>query len=483
MFIGSCQMLVAPVRRGLVGILSIGAFLLAVLSVRAQAPSHYEPTIESLDKHPLPRWYADAKLGIFVHWGLYSVPGWAPTVHSEHDFESSDYITHNPYAEWYLNSMRLEGSPTHAYHREHYGADYDYYSFAPVFDREVQKWHAETWAKVFRDAGAKYVVLTTKHHDGFTLWPSSTPNPSLPADRQHASRDLVGELTAAVNQQGLRMGLYYSGGYDWTFVPGPIRVAADYQTVKPQSEAYGKYADAQVRELIAHYRPAVLWNDIDYPKSGHPLQIMAEYYEAVPDGVIDDRFGVKHSDFISPEYQTLEKINPKKWEECRGLGRSFGYNRAEGEAETIKPDELIDLLVDIVSKNGNLLLDVGPEADGTIPEVQMDRLNALGAWLQVNGEAIYGTHPWKRANGETAEGIPIRFTQKDSATYAILLGQPKGPTVTFKSVSVKPGTKIYMLGHTEPLAWSQQGDNLRLDLPVALTGRYAYSFRIAGPLS
>src|SRR5216684_3499887 len=102
--------------------------------------------------------------------------------------------------------------------------------------------------------------------------------------------------------------------------------------------------------------------------TGHSFQIMAEYYQAVPDGVIDDRFGVKHSDFISPEYQTLEKINPKKWEECRGLGRSFGYNRAEGEAETIAPDELIYLLVDIVSKNGNLLLDVGPEADGTIPD-------------------------------------------------------------------------------------------------------------------
>src|SRR6202023_4031894 len=157
---------------------------------------------------------------------------------------------------------------------------------------------------------------------------------------------------------------------------------------------------------------------------------MAEYYQAVPDGVIDDRFGVKHSDFISPEYQTLEKINPKKWEECRGLGRSFGYNRAEGEAETIKPAELIYLLVDIVSKNGNLLLDVGPEADGTIPTVQMDRLQALGAWLKQNGEAIYGTHPWTRAEGETAEGIRVRFTKTDSAVYATLMGKPKRSAIT-----------------------------------------------------
>jgi alpha-L-fucosidase len=451
--------------------------------LQAQTALHYEPTLESLNRHPLPDWYADAKLGIFVHWGLYSVPGWAPLVHPEHDFGSLDYITHNPYAEWYLNSMRLDGSPTQAYHREHYGANYDYYNFAPIFDQETQKWHPEVWAKIFHDAGGKYVVLTTKHHDGFTLWPSSTPNPTLPADRQHATRDLVGELTAEVRREGLRMGLYYSGGYDWTFVPGPIRQKEDYQKVKPQSEAYGKYADAQVRELIDRYHPAVLWNDIDYPKSGHPLEIMAEYYNAVPDGVIDDRFGVKHSDFKSPEYQTLSKISPTKWEECRGLGRSFGYNRAEGEAETIAPDKLIYLLVDIVSKNGNLLLDVGPEADGTIPPVQMSRLEALGSWLKLNGDAIYGTHPWKRAEGETAEGIAVRFTQKKSDVYAILLGQPGSASVTVKSLSPKAGTQLFLIGNEQPLTWSQQGPDIKISLPSALPGHYANVLKIAGPVS
>jgi alpha-L-fucosidase len=276
------------------------------------------------------------------------------------------------------------------------------------------------------------------------------------------------------------MGLYYSGGYDWTFVPGPIRVKEDYQSVKPESEAYGKYVDAQVRELIERYHPAVLWNDIDYPKSGHPLEIMAEYYNAVPDGVIDDRFGVKHSDFKSPEYQTLDKISPTKWEECRGLGRSFGYNRAEGEAETIAPDELIYLLVDIVSKNGNLLLDVGPEADGTIPPVQMERLQELGAWLKQNGEAIYGTHPWKRAEGETSEGLRVRFTQTDSALYAILLGKPKAGTVTLKSLSPKAGTQISLLGGTQPLVWSQDGAAATVTLPSTLPGNYAYVLKIAG---
>ena len=458
-------------------VLSFLIVLIAGVAAQAQNPAPYDATIESLDRHPLPDWYADAKLGIFIHWGLYSVPGWAPVSHPEHDFANQDYIKNNPYAEWYYNSMRIEGSPTQKYHREKYGADYDYYNFAATFDREIQKWDPDAWAKVIKEAGAKYVVLTSKHHDGFTLWPSATPNPTLPADRQHASRDLVGELTTAVRKQGLHMGLYYSGGYDWTFVPGPIRVSADYEKVKPESEAYGKYADAQVRELINRYKPALLWNDIDYPRSGHPLQLMAEYYAAVPDGVIDNRFGVKHSDFSTPEYETLGKINSKKWEECRGLGRSFGYNRAEGEAETIAPAELIYLLVDIVSKNGNLLLDIGPEADGTIPAVQLERLKILGKWMAQNGEAIYGTRSWNRAEGETREGIPVRFTSKGPQVYALLLGIPKSASITLRSVRPKKGSEIYLLGYNRPLAWTQQGEDVQIDLGSAPAGEYALALR------
>src|SRR6266436_6219017 len=169
--------------RKLRSILFVVGSLFVLASVVAQAPSKYEPTIESLNRHPLPQWYADAKLGIFVHWGLYSVPGWAPLVHPSHDFASTDYITNNPYAEWYLNTMRLDGSPTQAYHREHYGADYDYYNFAPTFDREIQKWNSDAMAKIFLDAGAKYVVLTTKHHDGLRCGPARrkpTPTENMP---------------------------------------------------------------------------------------------------------------------------------------------------------------------------------------------------------------------------------------------------------------------------------------------------------------
>jgi alpha-L-fucosidase len=468
-------------------VLMSSALIASATLCLSQAPAHYEPTLESLDQHPLPQWYAGAKLGIFIHWGLYSVPAWAPLTHPDHDFSSNDYIKYDPYAEWYLNTMRISGSPTQAYQKEHYGADFNYYDFSQTFNRESKKWNPDEMASIFRDAGARYVVLTSKHHEGFTLWPSTTPNPtpSLKPSQLHAERDIVGELTAAVQKHGLKMGLYYSGGYDWTFNTGPIEVNADYDAVKPQSDAYGKYAFAQIHELIDRYHPAVLWNDIDWPKTGNALQVEADYYNALPDGVIDDRFGIKHSDFTSPEYEKLDKISPKKWEECRGLGRSFGYNRAEGEKETIAPGELIALLVDIVSKNGNLLLDVGPEADGTIPPVQIERLQALGAWLKQNGEAIYDTTPWTKAAGKSAEGDDLRYTVKGEDLYVTILGDPKAKTLTIPDLSPNSQfsaslrtPEISLLGQPVPLRVLGLDGGLKLALPEKLPGQYAYVVRV-----
>jgi alpha-L-fucosidase len=457
--------------------------LLLASSIGASAQDkHYEPTLESLDTHPLPAWYDDAKLGIFIHWGLYSVPGWAPIKHPDHDFSSNDYIKYDPYAEWYLNTVRIPGSPTQEYDREHYGPNHNYYDFSGEFNKEIKKWDPKKMAAIFRDAGAKYVVLTSKHHEGFTLWPSKVPNPNQ--TNLHADRDLVGELSEAVRADNMKMGLYYSGGYDWTFNRGPIIENADYDTVKPQSVAYGAYAEAQAAELTRLYHPSILWNDIDWPKTGHALKVIADYYNATPDGVVDDRFGVAHSDFTSPEYAKLDQISKKKWEECRGLGRSFGYNRAEGEEETIKPQELIELLVDIVSKNGNLLLDVGPEPDGTIPAIQMDRLAKLGAWMKQNGESIYGTHPWTRANGTTnqvtAAGRPVelRFTQKDGSLYATIFDRPASSTLLLHNLHAAAGSTITLLGSSTPVQWAQRSDDLEVTLPATLPGAYAWVLKM-----
>ena len=466
--------------------------LLLTLHAPAQTPAHYLPTAASLDARPLPQWYADAKLGIFIVWGLYSVPAWAPLVHKNHDFASNGFIVNNPYAEWYYNVSRIPGSPTEAYNREHYGAAHNYYDFAAEFNRQAAHWDADKMAAIVAQTGAKYVVFTAKFHDGYLLWPSAVPNP----DQRNitATRDLVGDMKTAMEKRGVRLGLYYSGGFDWTFNRGPIEQNADYEATKPETVAYGRYADAQIEELITRYHPSVLWNDIDWPRTGKPLQLMADYYNAVPDGVVDDRFtpgrppAETHFDFETAEYTSRTEISLRKWEANRGVGQSFGYNRAEGEADTISQRDLIHLFVDIVSKNGNLLLDVGPEADGSIPAIQLDRIRALGDWMRVNSEAIYATTPWldapggkPRAEGTTDQGIDVRFTRKGANLYAILLDKPRGSTITLRGIHPAPGSALAMLGSAQPLAWKQTGDDIAVMLPQQLPEQYAYALRIVLP--
>lgn len=411
-----------------------GSLAFAGCGKRESAPASeqsFEPNWESIRTHKVPAWFHDAKLGIFVHWGLYSVPAWATPVGELGSVDWDTWFTNNPYAEWYLNSLRIDGSPTQRHHRETYGGDFEYMDFVPQFNEAVESWDPSMMSSLFAEAGAQYVVLTTKHHDGFTLWPSAVENPHLPPDRRSSSRDIVGDLTAAVRDDGMRMGYYYSGGLDWSFNTEPVNEFPEvFQTIIHTQE-YADYADAHWRELIRRYDPVILWNDIGYPEQGDLARIVADFYNAKPDGLINNRFEIgkggapqRHHDFQTPEYAKMDEITDYKWETCRGLGFSFGYNRVETEEHTIGEGELIHLLADIVSKNGNLLLNAGPMADGTIPEIQASRLRTLGSWLRKNGEAIYGTRPWERATGETTDGVPVRFTSKDGAVYAIVLGQP-----------------------------------------------------------
>jgi len=320
------------------------------------------------------------------------------------------------------------------------------------------------------------VVLTSKHHDGFRLWPSRVLNPKRPNASLSAKRDLVGDLTAAVRAEGLKMGLYYSGGLDWTFEPRPIANLEDLKSTAPQTEEYARYADAHWRELIERYQPSVLWNDITYPKAGKLTEIISEYYNRVPEGVVDNRFGVDFADFTTPEYAKYDKITEKKWESCRGLGFSFGYNRVEGPKEVIASDKLVALLVDIVSKNGNLLLNIGPRPDGSISEIQLDRLHALGRWLGVNGEGIFGTRPWVRAAAKSAEGVDLRFTKKDNTLYAFLVNRPEGTTLTIPALRAARGAIISLMGG-ERLEWSQSDGNLVVKTGP-LHGAYAWGLKI-----
>jgi alpha-L-fucosidase len=464
----------------------------------------FEPNYDSLRAHVVPNWFHDAKFGLMVVWGLFSVPAWAPTtgnlgeVAAEHGWET--FFKRNPYAEWYLNSMRIDGSPTQAHHRVTYGADFGYDDFVPLFHEAVTRWNPQAWGDCFADAGAKYIIFLTKHHDGFLLWNSAHPTPGKP-DYQ-TRRDIPAELGAALRQRGIRLGLYYSGGLDWSFHHPIISSQAGLFECVPQSQAYADHATAHWRELIARYQPDVLWNDIAYPRLTNLAALFADYYNAHPDGVINDRFAQEpptvdpvteaivapppgaHYDFRTPEYSSYQTIMPFKWESTRGLGFSFSYNQNEGDQYTLPAAALIHTLVDVVSKNGNLLLSFGPKADGTIPAEQADRLAQIGAWLRVNGDAIFGTRPWSQAEARTTGGAEVRFTRKGGAVYATVLGGVSGESLTLRDAPLGAVSRVELLGHSGDLAFAHEDGQLRVALPAAgaemRAGAPAVSLRLHG---
>lgn len=371
--------------------------------------------LAALASRPCPDWYAKPQLGIFIHWGMFAVPAFAPAGVSIADLFRTDYdnaMAISPYAEWYWNAMHVSGSPTAKHHARTFGAR-TYEAFRADFEAAAQAFDAEAWADLFAASGAGYVVLVTKHHDGYCLWPSAVANPHMPdwASR----RDFVGELAEAVRAKGMRFGLYYSGGLDWTFRHIPISNFGDMLACVPTGEVYRRYATAQVRELVSRYRPSVLWNDIAWPNDADLPDLFADYYATVPDGVINDRWlgatslfeGLRepaareafnamvksriakaggeldnpppaHCDFRTVEYSTGAHMGEKKWEACRGLGLAFGYNREERTDDYMTGEQLVALYRDLIARGGNLLINVGPMADGSIPTVQQRPLRELG---------------------------------------------------------------------------------------------------------
>ena len=360
---------------------------------------------EAFQDRPCPDWFAKPQLGIFIHWGIYSVPAWAPRGRALDELLREDYdnvCTQQPYAEWYANAITIAGSPSAEHHETHYG-DAPYADFRSAFDGASQAFDADAWVDLFVEAGAQYVVFVTKHHDGYCLWPTQIENPHRPG--WHSKRDFVGELAAATRKRGLKFGVYYSGGLDWTFRHEPIRNLADMLACVPTGDDYRAYAAAQIRELIARYQPSVIWNDIAWPNRADLPALFADYYAAVPDGVINDRWlgesamfeglrnpdaaamfntGVKaaikrgesimstplHCDYRTIEYGLGEPPEGKKWEACRGIGLAFGHNQNEIEADFLTHGEFTALRDTVMAEGGNLLINVGPTANGTIPDVQ-----------------------------------------------------------------------------------------------------------------
>jgi alpha-L-fucosidase len=461
----------------------------------------WRPELEDLKRHRVPDWFEDAKLGIFMHWSLASVPAYAPRGRTIQELIVEDYWNFqplSPYSEWYQNSIRFPWSPAARHHREHWGGR-PYTDFQAIYEAGLADWDPEGWADLFAASGARYFVLVTKHHDGYCLWPTGIRNPRRPD--WFSKRDLVGELASAVRKRGLHFGIYYSGGIDWTFNPAPLRTPADFLASIPGGD-YPDYAEAQTRELIERYQPEILWNDIAWPHSPERLwQLFADYYNEIPESLVNDRWitpnvftralrfrglryladalvarGIRkrgsalhpppppHCDYHTPEYSTFPESREKKWECVRGIDQSFGYNRLSKPEDHLSRHDLLNDFVDIVSKNGNLLLNVGPRGeDAQIPEIQADRLRWLGEFLSDSGEAIYGTRPWRRAEGDTLEGTRIRFTCRDDRVFA-LISDAKPGAQTLLGLSADGDVRAQLL-NGESVACRITDEGLRVELP------------------
>ena len=415
----------------------------------------------------VPGWYRDAKLGLFVHWGLYSVPAWADVLDRRDVTAETAYARHQ-YAEWYANTVRIAGSPTRERHERLYGVGHSYEDFA-------DDWHPAPDAvagivDLAGRAGARYVVPTTKHHDGFCLWDSATT--PFTAARRGPGRDLIAEVAAAVRGAGLRLGLYYSGAHDWhaSEFP-PLTSHDDLFALRRNDEEFAAFTAAQLRELIDGFSPDLLWNDIDWPDAGKAdgpdalQELFREHLAAVPDGLVNDRWGVPVRGVLTREYQDITEVQQEVFESTRGLGLSFGYNADESAEHALDGTALIRLLADVVSKNGNLLINVGPRADGSIPDLQRSALTELGEWLGRLGTAIYGTRPWFHEAVRTPpEGV--RFTLGPAADgndgtegaggsqvlHVLLLYPSVGPVTLDKSVSAA----VREIAHV-PMAGAESG--------------------------
>lgn len=374
---------------------------------------------ESIRTHKVPKWYENAKFGIMVVWGPYSVPAFAPITWELGTVPiDENWYSNNPYAEWYYNSLKVGYGPTYEYHKKIYGEDFAYENFADMW--KAEKWNPESWGKLFKKAGAKYSVLTTKFHDGFCLFPSKyTEYHSM---NHGPKRDIVGAFADAMRENNIKMGIYYSGLIDWKFAGDVLLSEEEYYGKACPTYEYSDYVYNQYCELIDKYKPEVFWNDIGWPKQGefNLPYLLAHYYNTVETGVVNDRLNGLYKDYSTKEYCFGKESKREKWEMTRGMGLSFGYNAQESEESLIKVKELIRLLIETVANNGNLLLSVGPRADGTIPEEQERRLLALGKWMEINGEAIYETRCCDNEFIEHGNNAEVYFTKKGDITYVFV---------------------------------------------------------------
>ena len=334
-----------------------------------------EANWESIKARPYPQWFSDAKLGIFIHWGVYSVPS---------------FCGKEQYGEWYLKGLMAKSPSRMEFHNKNFGEDFDYRDFDKLFKAEL--FDADEWADIFKRSGAKYVLLVSKHHDGYCLWDSEYA-PNWNSVSGGPKRNIVEELTNAVRKENMKMGFYYSLP-EWNN-PLHIWTEAPHDSIGTYVE---KHMIPQFKELVSRYKPSIIFADGEWFNSAeqwHAAELISWYYNLVgKDAIVNDRWGSGADyGFRTPEYSAGITQTDRPWAECRGLGRSFGLNRNEPIENYITSENLIKHFAKLVAAGGGLTLNVGPSADGKIPLLQQERLLDLGAWLEINGEAIYDTKP------------------------------------------------------------------------------------------
>jgi alpha-L-fucosidase len=465
---------------------------------------------ESLQKYEIPEWYQDAKFGIFIHWGIYSVPAFG--------------------SEWYPRDMLRQGSEEYKHHVAAYGPPdkFGYKDFIPQF--RAEHFDPAAWARLFKDAGARYVIPVAEHHDGFAMYDSGLSD--WTAAKMGPHRDIIGDLAKAVRAEGLHFGAsshrvehnfflgvgrtipsqindpqyaaFYGPAHNWLENKPGTPLSNDFTYV---STAWADDWLARSSEIVEKYHPDVLYFDwwIGQPSIRPNLtRFAAFYYNASlkaggPVGVIN------YKDFAMPEHSAVLDVERGQLGDIRSLhwqtdtsvsNKSWGYI----QNDTFKsPQFIVHQLVDVVSKNGNLLLNIGPRSDGTIADEVQQLLRDVGSWLKVNGEAIYGTRPWKiygegptkvaagafhDTETEAYAAQDFRFTTKGDTLNVIELGWPTGGEAVIHALgSNAPGGKqkvasVVLLGSEAKVQFLQQADGLHIQLPTQAPGKYAYAFRI-----
>lgn len=434
--------------------------LCSLLSL-AQAQTDYLKE-SAPDRDARMAWWRDATFGMFIHWGAYAVPA---GIHNGKEVKGI--------GEWIMHNGKIPIPEYEAYVRQFNPTSFD----------------AKEWVRIAKDAGMKYIVITSKHHDGFCLWDSKVSSYDI-MDAAPFKRDILKELADACKGSGVRLCFYHSI-MDWHQPDAESKKGYAHQnTPNPDWARYREtYLKPQLAELIAKYDPGVLWFDGEWVPEWTEDQgkDLYKYLRSLkPDLIINNRVGKGRSgmqgmnkykdaagDFGTPEQEILEGTSDADWESCMTMNDTWGFKRDDHNWKSAKV--LIDNLVDIAAKGGNYLLNVGPTAGGLIPAPSVERLKAMGDWLRINGEAIYASHSRKQYR----EGENIKFTvSKDGAyTYAIINAKP-GETVSLSSVAPADGSRVRMLGSKKQVAWTSENGKTVITLPSKLPSEYAVTLKI-----